>query len=487
MLVGLLSWSQAAFAAPIEPRIVDDCQPESPAGRLLVQERTSAGRAKVDLLVIDPADGGKLGRITMPTVDAAFPTALPHRALAISGSDLYLVDSEALTAQIITLDGDSAAELTPNPVQFRGTAGERFMLLGSPSFDRAYVIDAQEGVAINLTSLIEPPAPDAPVFISFAAVTPDDAHVVLWDGRHVYVVALNNPTEARQLDTGAFAFAPDFSPDGQSVIFSSSDGPGSGSTLVLEALDGSYSEEVKTSEHALVTLWVPDSNTLLVDERTESGAASGNAYLLNLDTGAETPLLSYSGSLTTVQFSPDGAFALLGVEMMGDGGWHHADLTTGEVDEVPELSGSRVVPGLYADLRWALAIPFGDQGSALSEPAFRAFDLETGKIGRLLEQPDSMDFVAQPVLSADGRRSLVTGESGIRSTTWLLDAVDLRAVELANGVSVSGHFSPDGCHAAISIQTSIDGIPSYSVRVFSADGEHLTAVSASSALAWVKD
>jgi hypothetical protein len=460
--------------------------PSAPVGSLLVQERSPAGRAMVDLLVLDPAEGDELGRVTMPAVDAAFPTALPHRALAIAGRDLYVIDADALTATIIPLDGESAEELTPNPVQFRGSAGTRYLLLGSPSFDRAYLIDVEQGTAASLTGLIEPPAPDAPVFISFAAITPDDAHVLLWDGQHVYVVASDNPTEARRLDEGAFAFAPDFSPDGTSVVFSSSDGPGSGSTLVLQAIDGSSSEEIKTSEHAMVTLWVPERSAILIDERTESGAAAGSAYLLELETGSETPLLDYSGSLTTVQFSPDGRDALLGVEMVGGGGWYHADFSSGDVEKIASLDGSRVLPGLYADSRWALAVPTGGGGDPLAGPAYRGVDLTTGDVGRLFSPPDDLDFVTQPVLSSDGRLSLVTGQTASRQTLWLLDAGELRATELDQGVVVSGHFSPDGCFVAVSTQTAIDGIPGYRISVHPTGGDALE-LGEGSVLAWVTE
>ncbi|MCC6790060.1 MAG: hypothetical protein IT336_00150, partial [Thermomicrobiales bacterium] len=444
------------------------CAP-SPEGQLLVQERSASGRALADLLVVDPASGDELGRVTMPAVDAVFPTAIANRALAIAGRDLYLIDISTFTARIVPLDGETAKDLTPNPVQVRGTAGTRFLLLGSPSFDRAYLIDVEMGTATNLTDLIDPPAPDAPVFISFAAVTPDDAHVLLWDGQHVYVVASDNPSEARRLDEGAFAFAPDYSPDGSTVIYSASDGPGSGSTLVLEALDGSARDEIRTSEHAMVTLWVPSRNTVLVDERTETGAAGGSVYLLDLATGEETSLLTYSGSLTTVQFSPDGATALFGVEMVGSGTWYHADLVAGDVDEIGSLSGSRLLPGLYADSPWALAVPFGDAGGALTGPAYRGIDLATGAVNRIFAQPNDLDFLAQPVLSSDGRFSLVTGQTNARQTLWLLDAVELRAVELESAVTVAGLFSSDGCHVAVTIETAIDGLPgnAYSVHATS--------------------
>jgi hypothetical protein len=460
------------------------CDQSDPSGHLLVQERTPRGEPEVDLIVTDPATADTLGTITIPAVDAVYPTKLPHRALAIAGRELYLVDSAELTATIIPLDGEPATDLAPNPVQFRGSSGMRFVLLGSPSFDRAYLIDVESGTATSLTDLIPPAAPEAPVSIPFAAVTPDDAHVVLWDGQHVHVVATDNPTEARQVDTGAFAFAPDFSPDGQELIFSQSEGPGSGSTLVLESIDGATSDEIKTSDRAMVTLWVPESRSILVDERTETGAAAGSAYLLDLESGDETPLVKYTGSLTTVQFSPDGTSALLGVEMVGAGTWYLADLSSGEVEELSQLAGNRVLPGLYADSRWALAVPLSDESDPLAGPTYRGVDLETGDVGRLLQQPDDMIFLQQPVMSMDGRYSLVLGQTDTRQTLWLLDAVELRSVELADGASVTGLFSPDACHVAVTTETAVDGIPSYAVSIRSSDGAPITEINAVAAMVW---
>lgn len=480
----------AAQSAPIEPRtsptpVVDanGCNPRQPTGRLLAQSVAASGKASAGLRVIDPASGDELGTIDLPAVDAAFPTALPNRALAIAGGALYLIDTAALTATAIPL-GEPATGLTPNPIQFRGSAGTRYLLLGSPSFDKAFLIDAEEGDAADLAKLVLPETPDAAVSVPFAAVSPDDEHVLMWDGRHVYVVNTATPEGARQIDTGAFAFAPDFSPDGKDVIYSRSDGPGSGSELVLESIDGTSFEVIATSEHAMVTLWVPGGRTILVDERTEAGAAAGSAYLLDLDTGEETPLLDYTGSLTTVQFNPAGTRALLGAESMSSGSWYLADLTTGAVDELPLLAGSRVLPGLYADSRWALAVPFGDSADLLSRPSYRIVDLETGAVGRLLQQQDGIEYPQQPMVSADGRFSLVTGKSSFEQTVWLLDAVDLRAAELATGRSVSALFSPDGCQVAVTVETSIDGLPSFRTTIDPvADGLAIDA-GEGRALAW---
>ena len=140
-----------------------------------------------------------------------------------------------------------------------------------------------------------PGAAGGTVFIPFAMVTADDGHVVMWDGTHVYVVDATNPIEARLVDRGKFAYAPDVSPDGSELIYSTSDGPGTGSALVREKLDGSDPETLLTSDSALATLWSPDGQTVLVDERTEEGAAAGSVSLLETSSGDEIPVVDYEG------------------------------------------------------------------------------------------------------------------------------------------------------------------------------------------------
>ena len=269
-------------------------KPPAQPGTCSCNRSFQAGPSNRDSLSLIPHPATKPDGSTCLRSRPSIPTSLPGRALAVAGGDLFLIDTANLTATWIEF-GEPATDLSPNPVQFRGTAGTRYVLLGSPSFDLTVLVDVQEGRATNLTALVVPPAPDAAVFIPFAAVTPDDAHVVMWDGQHVYIVDTANPEGARRIDTGAFAFAPDFSPDGQDVIFSQSDGPGSGSELVLEAIDGSASAVIDSSEHALVTLWVPRSQTVLVDERTEAGAAAGSVYLLDIDSGRETAVAPVRG------------------------------------------------------------------------------------------------------------------------------------------------------------------------------------------------
>jgi len=476
----------------VEARVLatTSCTSMPLTGVLLLRPVNSIGTALRGLIAIDPATGDRIGEIDVPLIDDAFPTALPGKAIAISGNELYLVDTSDFSATPVSLGKGNAADLSPNQVQFRGTAGTRFMLFGSPSFDQVYLIDVQLGVATDLSVLIPTPSPDSPVVLSFAAVTPDDAHVLAWDGRHVYVFETENPTGARQVDTGAFAFAPDFSPDGSELIYSTSDGPGSGSTLILESFDGSDSQVIRSSAHAQVTLWIPGGRTLFVDERTEDGAAAGIAFVLDLETGEETRLISYSGSLTSVQLSADGEHALLGVEMMGGGDWSIANLATGDVVDLPQLAGGKALPGLYADAPWSLVVPFGEDSDPLAGPSYRGVNLDTGEVGRLLEQSPDLQFVQQPLLSSDGRYSLVIGQTDSRQTLWLLDAEALQATQIAEGPTVTAQFSPDGCQVAVTRESRVDGFSSFAVSIVASEASTAATMAepygSSQYAAWVR-
>ena len=427
------------------------CDDALPAGVLLLRPVSPNSSAMRDLIAADPATGEELARIDLPLIDIAFPTKVPGLALAVSGAELYLIDVATFSSSKISLGGDTAQDLTPNPAQFRGTSGTRFMLLGSPSFDRVFMIDLLQGVAVNLTASVPPPAPDAAVFLSFAAVTPDDQYVVMWDGRHIYVVETANPETARLVEDEGFAFAPDFSPDGTELIYSQSAGPGSGSTLMIESTDGTDRRELRVSDFAMVTLWVPDSRTIFIDERTEAGAAAGVARLLDIDSGEETELLSYSGSLTSVQLSPDGTAALLGVELMSAGVWHLADLKAGSVEELSQVSSGRALPGLYGDTRWSLIVPLSESTDPLSGPVYRGINLQTGAVSRLLEQSRRTTYERLPLLSSDSSHSLVFGQTDTYQELWLLDATALEVWKLAEGVNVDAQFSPDDCFVVIGI------------------------------------
>jgi hypothetical protein len=427
------------------------CGETAPTGALLLRPLASTGEPSPGLIVAEPATGDVRAELETPLIDALFPTPLPGLVLAVSGAELYLFDSIALTAIKIDLGGKSAQDLTPNEVQFRGSAGTRYMLLGSPSFDQVWLVDLTLGAAADLTASVPLPAPGASVFLSFAAITPDDKHVVLWDGRHVYVVETAAPDTARLVDDGAFAFAPDFSPDGAELIYSQSEGPGSGSTLVIEAMEGSDKRVLRTSELAMVTLWVPASRTIFIDERTESGAAAGIVSLLDVDTGEERAVLDYSGSLTSVQLEPTGQSALLGIESMSNGVWRLADLTTAEVQQLPQLASGRAIPGLFADTRWALIVPSPTSSDPLSGPVYRAVDLETGAVARLHEQRADTVYDRQPALSPDSNRALVFGSVAGGAQVWLLDASELKVWQVGSGETVDAYFSPDGCAIAVEV------------------------------------
>jgi hypothetical protein len=454
-------------------------------GYLLLQPRSALDSPRAGLIVVDPATGTERGRNDVPAVDAAFPTGVPAHALAISGANLFLVDAESLRATEIALD-TPAKELSPNPVEFRGTAGTRYLLLGSPSFDQVYLIDANAGTAANLTALIPPPAAGSPVFIQFAAVTPDDVHVVLWDGQHVYVVPTADPTNAQKLDTGAFAFAPVFSPDGKELVYSVSAGPGSGSTLVSQSIEGGGIRELRSSDRAQVTLWVPGSRTVFIDERTETGAATGTVVLFDLDTKRETRLATYDGSLTTVQMSADGKHALLGIQQAGATAWRIADLEADTTESLGRLGVGKAFPGLYGNARWSLFVPTADSSSSgpLGGPAVMSIDLDTGDLGHLLDIDSSWQFRQQPMLSPDGRFALIVGQTTTRQKLWLTDAKEFRATGIAEAQTVAALFSPDGCYAAVTKQINIDGLPDLTTAIVPVSGDPTVDAGNGTALVW---
>lgn len=467
-------WSASAQATPSAGAA--QCGP--PSGWILTQTAPTADRQST-VGVIDPVSLRVTDEIDAPPIDSAFPTPMPGRALAIAGRDLFLIDVSRGTSTRIALPDGDARDLSPNPVQFRGTAGERFMLLGSPAFDRAILIDLDRRTAVSLPALIGA-TPETPVFVSFAAVTPGDAHVLFWDGRAVYLASTENPGEVQQISTAPFAFAPESSPDGREIVFSQSEGPGSGSAVVVHDIKTGATRELLARDRALVTLWPPGGRTLLVDARTESGAAAGAVSLLDIDSGEERVVLRYSGSLTTVQFNPDGSRALLGVERIDGGEWHLLDLRGGDVTPLPQLSGSRIYPGLYADARWALAVPTGPSDDPLTAPAFRSVDLETGAVARLLPRDPAATYLEPPVLSVNGRIALVTTVE-TTSRQWLLDAAAIDALEMPAG---DAHLSPDACHVAVAVTSA----SSVSVGTWDTDGDdepRLVEMSNARLLIWV--
>jgi hypothetical protein len=91
-------------------------------------------------------------------------------------------------------------------------------------------------------------------------------------------------------------------------------------------------------------------------------------------------------------------------------------------------------------------VPPLDAGDPLAAPSYRAVDLETGTVARLLARDPALSYADPPELSPDGRFALVAAAGSAGARTWLLNAEAIDATELSGA---EAHFSPDGCHVVV--------------------------------------
>ncbi|MGI8477900.1 MAG: hypothetical protein ACR2OO_16245 [Thermomicrobiales bacterium] len=488
----LLGGSAAAVAAapatpPASSADRPSCRGVEAAGLLLVAASSPSGDPAPGLRVVDPSSGRTHRTIDTPPVVALYPTSFSGHALARSKTALLLVDAVAGSAKPVDLPPAVADEIYPSQMLARGSAGKRWTVVGSDRLSVAFLLDLRSGRTISIGELIgskELPAQ----FIGFAAVSPDDAHALAWDGQHSFLITLGSKPKARRLGDGRPSFGPDFSPDGKEIVYSRLGDSGSGSQVMTERVagggGGGGGGKVHESDDIAITLWAPHGRTLLIDHRKAGAAGSGSVSTLDLDANRERTMLDYAGVLSAVQFSADGRDALLDVQ---NGESHRiwiGDMAKGTATEAFSDADHVPFPGLYGDARWATLTPASPYVKGGIVGHYTGIDLQTGQLTRLLDRERGSSYLP-PTLSANGRFALLEERRDDASTVWLLDNATGIDRSLGTAQSLGAAFAPDGCWVALSsTERTEDGILPR-LTVANVGGTISTPAGAGGVTAWI--
>jgi len=428
----------------------------SPVGSLVVAPTGSvASPSSPGLIVLDAATGAQLRTIKIPLVTQVFPTNLSGRIIARTGSDLFVVDTEAGIAIRLDFGAVKPSGLLPNFIQTRGSAGKRFFILGDGNMANAFAVDLMTGVTTDLVKLIAT-VPGANKYAGTVAVAPGDGHIVIWDGGHTFLTSTADLSSVEMLGGTGFTFGPTFNSDGSRLIYSRSLAADAGSELVVQPVDGSPLHVIQSSTHVAITLAVPGINALLVDDRSLS-SPGGNLSLLDIETGAITKLIDYTGSELSVQFTPDGAYAITGIDDQKGRRWIRINLATGADETIAGAAESAALPGLYGNANWATFTPIDLMGVGKTGGFYGGMNLTTGVFHKFFITRANAVY-ADPQLSGDGRKALLQITVKPDSELWLLDNETGSSKLLTSSLATIGQFSPDGCWIAVSKSANVDGL-----------------------------
>ena len=271
-----------------------------------------------------------------------------------------------------------AGTLTPSSIQFRGSAGKQRILIGTPNFDaNTFVVDLTTGERQAVVGLLGAEKP--PVSIQNAAISADDRHLLAWDGRTTWIVDLDSKV-SRVLGSGQFTFSAEFSNDGSQLVYSQQMADGS-THLLLQDTNGLNERMLgQSATGILVSLWIPSRSVLLLDERTSAG---GKLAVFDPATSNRQNVLDYTGATNIVQLSPDGKYALAGIEGGQGRDWYQMELSLVRPSSrlLDGLTDAVILPGFDFHAAWALALPPASTG----EPtAVKSIDLATGNVTTLI-------------------------------------------------------------------------------------------------------
>lgn len=412
------------------------------------------------LALIDPATG--LTRFTFdagPRPDAAWRTPLPGISLVRSETSLAIINGADGSVLPVALPQTILPDLLVRSIQFRGSAGQSKLLVGTPNFDAdTFVVDLMTGERLAVIGLLGSARP--PVSLQNVAISAGDRWLLAWDGRTTWIVDLLDRTSRTlgvpsvTLQVGnQFTFSAEFSSDGSQLVYSRQLLDGS-TELRLQSSDGRDDRQLEVSPDILVSLWIPRRDLLLLDTRSMTG---GQLAVLDPETGNREELLAYFGATNIVQFAPDGKQALVAIEGESGRDWYRLDLSlvAPAAQLLAGLAEAVIHPGFDFDSHWALALPSADPGTATS---IKAVDLTTGIVTPLITGLTSDASIIESILAPSGNAALVQIDSFTELAVHYLRLDEPRDVAIDLMKGGSGVIAPDGAAFAIVAERNI-GIP----------------------------
>ena len=318
-----------------------------------------------------------------------------------------------------------------------------------------------------------------PVTLQNVALSPDDRHLIVWDGRRTWIIDLDSRI-SRLLGTGQFTFSAAFVRDGSQIAYSQQLASGN-TELRLQNVDGSGDKLLFASGEILVSLPVPGRNALLLDERDDAGGSLG---IYDMETTSLNPLradlLGYTGATNIVQFSPDGQFALVGIEGEAGRDWYRLTLNApgGSALLFNDLADAEIRPGFDFHSDWAVATLGADAGN---DGAVIAVDLVNGETTRLIEGITTDAAVGNVQVAPNGPGALVAIDSFTEFAVHFLDLEigEDRTIDLMKGGG--GIVSPTGDGFAVAFDLNTGGTATI---VYDSAGQEVVTIQGK-VLAWV--
>ncbi|HUF75873.1 MAG TPA: hypothetical protein VMM35_06325, partial [Longimicrobiales bacterium] len=163
-------------------------------------------------------------------------------------------------------------------------------------------------------------------------------------------------TTPERLTTGArWAFFPQVSPDGSTLVHMQSDGR-SDTRLMKRPPDGGAGEPVARTNGLATWDWLPDGR-LLVSQLEQDGPYRAFADLWVMELDGSSSRLTRQARLEQPSVAPDGAWAVVVEQGGGTNALARVDLSSGDVTTLvaPDLDIHWAFPALSPDGRWIAA------------------------------------------------------------------------------------------------------------------------------------
>jgi TolB protein len=236
--------------------------------------------------------------------------------------------------------------------------------------------------------------------------------------------------------------APAWSPNGTRLLFDS-DRDGNRSIYVVD-VSGSNLERVTSLEHVdQYSAWSPDGERIVFQSERNEHNGHGGLWVMELDSGEETPLLGDSSPELTPDWSPDGRFVAFTSERSGNIDLWAMPVFGSALIRLTTSSFRDVWPRWSPDGRSILFFSRRDTNGERDE--LYVMDWDSREVERVTHNPTHHDFA--PDWAPDGKR-IVTGVS---------DSDSDRALVVYDRSGRLEHRFADGFHRVFQPTWSPDG------------------------------
>ena len=338
---------------------------------------------------------------------------------------------------------DIGGLIYPSPATIK-SSGTRYIVLTNSLQTVAYLVDLADGVATDLMAIAEHRAGRGDLTLIQATVATDDRTVLFQTDDATILIPTDRPNGDRLIANGDIASGFNYAANGSLLLFNRATANDQVEIVLLDTEDMTERRLAVGDDLVSATPLPNGTAAILVSTKGLS--------VIDFEYRAQAQIGEIDGEVSSILIGPNsGTIAYLVTENDQES-WYWADLRSGEINALPDISGLAPVAA-PAFPRWVVFTPPGViSSSGPGEQVYSSLDLSTGNTNQLFTTVAGTSYLPPVVSPGAGRYALLPWITGGVQNIVSLDNRAGISQPIFESRAVSGVLSPDGCWAAVTRQ-----------------------------------